>query len=631
MDSAQHILKTYWNFDAFRDLQEEIIHTVLEGKDCIALLPTGGGKSLCYQVPALMLDGLTIVVTPLVSLMQDQVAQLKLRGIKAEYLHSGLRYAAVETLLAVAESGEIKLLYVSPERLQSRQFRDALPYLNVGLIAVDEAHCISQWGHDFRPEFLQVNSLREVWKNTPLIAVTASATQEVLQDIQVQLKLEAAPVFRKSFDRENILYDIQQCDNKHEYIVRHFLKQQHCGIIYCRSRKRTEELALLLQQNHINAAAYHAGMLKEARNQVQESWMQDRVAVMVATTAFGMGIDKPDVRTVIHFDAPEHLEAYYQETGRAGRDGKEAVAISLYNKSDIDKLQQSTALYFPPGDYLKKVYQCVCDFLQIPTGVEPNEYFDFDLSRFLTNFRLEAVPASHALRLLAQEGLWSLSESLFRPATVQFLTDRQVLDDINERYPMLALVSTGLLRLFSGIFHYPGTINLFSLSRHLYMKKEDVEQSLLQLHRMNIIDYQPAKEGPQLYFHHYRVPSKELLLNFKRINRLRDNHQRRTDIMIRFLTNKTGCFNKILLEYFDEQTKDHCGHCIYCLDKKQLNIKPKDVEDAIKAVLGTQQQLQLNTLLSLLHTPVAESVRVIRSMIDEGLLLLDEEGKLSIK
>lgn len=631
MSSPQSVLKQYWHFDQFRPLQEEIINSILAGKDCVALLPTGGGKSLCFQVPALLLDGLTIVVSPLVSLMQDQVTQLKERGIEATYLHGGLAYKEVAQLLEDAERGLFKLLYLSPERLQSKQFKDALPYLNLSLIAIDEAHCISQWGHDFRPDFLHIKTLRELWKDVPLLALTASATHEVLLDIQEQLNIKEAIVFRKSFNRENIFYQVQYSENKQQYIVQHFLNNPYCSIVYCRSRKKTEELALLLQQNNISAIAYHAGMPKEQRSEVQELWTKNKVTVIVATNAFGMGIDKSDVRTVIHYDAPEHLEAYYQETGRAGRDGHAAKAICLFHSSDIERLKNSTEIYFPPESFLRKVYQCVCDFLQIASGTEPNDYFDFDLARFIQNFKLEALPTTHALRLLAQEGLWTLSESLFRPATVQFVVERDILDDINQRYPLLGIVSTGLLRMYSGIFHYPTTIHLLSLARHLKMQKEDVEHSLQQLEQMNVIHYRKAKEAPQLYFHHYRVPSQELILDHKRIKRLRNNHQQRTDVMIAFLKNKETCYNHILLHYFNEATASFCTHCAICLEHNTAILKPETLVNAVIILLQKHKTLSLNELLLLIgNDRNNQNTQIIRKMIEEQQLFVNEEGDISI-
>jgi ATP-dependent DNA helicase RecQ len=630
LEQAKAILKQYWGYDTFRPLQEEVIQTILQKKDCIALMPTGGGKSLCYQIPALLFDGLTIVVSPLVSLMQDQVQQLKEKNIAAEYIHSGMQYAEVTHLLEQALYGQIKLLYVSPERLQNKQFNDFLPRFNLKLIAVDEAHCISQWGHDFRPEYLRIADLRELFPEVPMIALTATATHAVLHDLAASLLLQNAFLFRQSFDRKNIFYSLQYSENKQQEIVQYFKSNKSCGIIYCRSRKKTEELALLLQQNGIEAGAYHAGMPKEKRKQAQDNWMTNIMPVIVATSAFGMGIDKPDVRIVIHADAPEHLEAYYQEVGRAGRDGAAARAITLFSQSDIKRLEESTALYFPPDQYLRLVYQSVCEYLQIPIGNQPDDYYDFDLPDFLQKFKLEAIPATRALRLLAQEELWSLSESLFRPATLQFVVGRQTLDDLNRQYPDIALVTTGLLRLFSGIFHYPAIIRIHTLARHLQISVTDTERALLKLHQMNVIEYKPAKEGPQLHFHHYRVDSQHLLIDHKRIAMLRESHLTRTNYMIAFLKNKDVCRNKILLNYFDETTVDNCTHCDVCRERSASHKSFTDIRQDTIDVLQQQGSLPLKELLQQLSGTDKNTIDIIRMMIDDGVLHLTPDARIAL-
>jgi len=628
LEAAIDILKQYWGYSRFRPLQADIIRHVTEGKNCLALLPTGGGKSLCYQVPALVLPGLTLVISPLISLMQDQVQQLQDRGIAAAYLHSGLQYAEMTGILEDALYGKIKLLYLSPERLQNERFLDFLPRFHINFIAVDEAHCISQWGYDFRPEYLQIATVKEQLGDVPVIALTASATPEVTTDILAHLRIKDAAVFRKSFDRKNILYKLEYTENKQQQIVSYYQSHQHCGIVYCRSRRRTEELALLLQQNGIGATAYHAGMTREARQEVQNNWMNDVVPVVVATTAFGMGIDKANVRSVLHFDAPEHLEAYYQETGRCGRDEQPSETILFYNQSDIQRLKDSTELYFPPDAFLRKVYQSVCEYLQIPIGNQPDDFFDFDLGDFLKKFQLDALPATHALRLLAQEELWSLSESFFKPATVQFTVGRQTLDELNRQYPHIALVSVGLLRLFSGIFSYPVVVRIPALARHLKLPPADIELALQQMHQMNVIQYLPAKEGPQLHFHHYRVDSRHLHINHQRIGRLRAMHQQRTDHMIAFIQEPEACRSKLMLTYFGESAPEHCGHCDHCLQRPAEQPDEKTLHTQIKELVGQQGGISFAVLLQQLAPYGKEVAAYVRLMVDEGIFFSNTDGMI---
>lgn len=582
LSASLKILQQYWGYDNFRPLQEDIINSVLEGRDTLALLPTGGGKSLCYQVPALVMDGFCLVISPLIALMQDQVHRLKELDIPAACIHSGMHYADVKRMLDNTMHGAYKLLYISPERLQTRLFRDYMTEFDVSMVAVDEAHCVSQWGHDFRPNYLKIANVREVYPRAPILALTATATKDVRQDIIVQLGFRDPAVFRQSFARDNIFYSIKYTENRNEDILNNINKG--CSIIYSRSRKQTEAIGRYMEQEGTNAAVYHAGLSKEHREEAQEQWMNNKAPVMVATTAFGMGIDKPDVRMVLHYDAPEHLEAYYQEAGRAGRDGAASAAVCLYNSSDIKRLSDSTALQYPPEAYLRQIYQGVAEYLQIPIGTEPDRYYPFELFDFCRKFSFQPNQAIHGLKLLEQEGLWTLSESVYSPATVQFTADRYTLDDLGHTYPTLAYLTIGLLRMYNTVFHFPTSVREVAIAKQLRMKKEEVVVGLEQLDKMGILEYNKPGEGPQMFFHHYRVDSRHLIIDLNRIHVLRKRHEARTEAMIAFLENRSECREKILLAYFGEKTRKDCGHCDVCRIKQNNNTF--NCNDMRKELLG---------------------------------------------
>lgn len=566
MRDPKEILKTYWGYDQFRPMQEEIVQRVLDGGDTIALLPTGGGKSVCYQVPALAMDGVCIVVSPLVSLMQDQVQRLDALGVPAVCLQSGMGYRAMREVLEAAQNGEYKLLYVSPERLQTYLFKDYVGQMEVSLLAVDEAHCISQWGHDFRPSYLQIAKVRELMPDVPALALTATATEQVRADIIAQLKMEDAVTYRTSFARTNIFYDVRYSEHKAGDVLAEL--KEDSSIVYCRSRRLTEQAAGELGLHGMQVAMYHAGMDRQSREAAQRAWMEDKKTTMVATTAFGMGIDKPDVRQVIHYDAPEYPEAYYQEAGRAGRDGLPSNATLFYNASDITRLEESADIQYPPTEYLRQVYQAVVEYLQIPIGTEPDKYYPFELTEFCRRFDLKAGRAVHALRLLEQQGLWTMTEAVYAPSTVMFTRDRYVLDRLEDNHTDLHYIATGLLRMYSSLFHYPTPIREFAVARQLRLQVEQVEAALRRLDKMDVLEYNKPGEGPQIFFHHYRVDSRHLLINSQRIARLRARHEERTKIMVHFLTQREVCRERILLEYFGEQPKQDCGHCDVCARKQ---------------------------------------------------------------
>jgi len=624
------ILKRHWGYDHFRPLQEDIIRSVLNKNDTMALLPTGGGKSLCYQLPAVANPGFCLVVSPLIALMLDQVASLKKVGIEAACVHSGMYYHDVKRTLENMLYGPYKLLYVSPERLQTDLFQDYLSDLNISLIAVDEAHCISQWGHDFRPDYRKISSLRQIFPKVPILALTASATLEVQKDICMQLNLDEPQLFKQSFARNNIFYEVKYSENKNGDTLNR-IKSNEPTIIYCRSRKQTELLAHSIEQKGFQATSYHAGMAKDNREVAQNEWMQNKKSVIAATTAFGMGIDKPDVRTVLHYDAPEHIEGYYQEAGRAGRDGMPSQAILLYNSSDIKRLEESLALQFPHEAYLRSIYQAVTEYLQIPIGAEPDQYYDFDVQDFCNKFKLESIPASYALKLLAQEGLWTITEAVFRPATIHFTIDRRVLDDILQRYPTLGYISTTLLRLYGTIFHYPTTVRLKAVAKHIKMGVDEVEQAVVQLQNMDILVYNKPRDSAQLFFHHLRVDSRHLHIDLQRIHMLRTRHKARTDAMVSFLQNEDKCRERIILSYFGEEAVADCGHCDICKKKDtKSELTENDLRKLILEIIEEQNAISLQRLL--LNFPEAIkpfAISLIRRMADSHEIKILPDGSIS--
>jgi ATP-dependent DNA helicase RecQ len=618
--TPEHILKQYWGYDSFRPLQKDIISSILE-RDTLALLPTGGGKSLCYQVPALLKDGFCLVISPLIALMQDQVGRLKQLDIAAECIHSGMSYHEVKRMLDSAMRGAFKLLYVSPERLQTTLFKDYLPEFELNMVAIDEAHCISQWGHDFRPDYLKIAGLKETFPDVPFLALTATATADVQDDMIKQLRLHDPAVFKQSFARDNIFYDVRYSENKPGDTLKNV--DTHCSIIYCRSRKQAEAVSRYVEHAGIAAAAYHAGMKQELRESAREQWMSGQSPVMAATTAFGMGIDKPNVRMVLHYDAPEYPEAYFQEAGRAGRDGKPSVALALYNSTDIKRLRESTELQYPTEAYLRQVYQAVVEYLQIPIGAQPDQYFPFDLYDFCKKFSLQPMQAIHALKLLEQQNLWTMTDAVYRPATIQFLTDRHTLDDLARVHPELGYVTVGLLRMYNSIFYFPTPVRESAIARQLKMKMAELLPLLQRLHKMEILQYNKPSDGPQLFFHHYRVDSRHLLLDLNRIHRLRMRHEARTQAMIGFLENKTVCRERLLLDYFGEQPEKDCGHCDVCRDKQLSLINTKQLEAELLHKIRQQKSISVDTLTAQYPAALSHEIRdIIRDLADNGTAFL---------
>ncbi len=564
-----NILRQYWGYTQFRPLQEDIMHAILAGKDCLALMPTGGGKSLCYQVPAMVKPGLCLVVSPLIALMQDQVENLRKKGITAFSIFSGMkRYEVIKTLKTACESN-CKFLYVSPERLETALFKEYLPALDISLIAVDEAHCISQWGYDFRPSYLRIALLREELPNIPVLALTASATPEVQDDITEKLLFRTSSIFRQSFERPNLSYSVFKVDARINKLVEILNKVPGSSIVYCKSRRRTREIAEQLQSYNIGADFYHAGLSAEERNQKQAAWIEDKTRTIVCTNAFGMGIDKSGVRTVVHIDPPDCLENYYQEAGRAGRDGKKSFAVLLYQKEDLADMLEQVNQRFPDIATIRSVYQAIANYLQLPQGSGEGNYFDFDFTDFLKKFNLPAQAVTNCLKVLEQENFLSFNEQVFIPSRAQFICNKQWLYQFEkENEPLEPLIKL-LLRTYEGIFDRPVAIFEKQLAGWLKITVAVLQQHLNTLNRYHIISYEPQKDKPQLFFLQPRVVAENLHFNYFNYQDRKKRFEARVDQFIHYIENSLTCRSMVIGNYFGDTGMKNCGICDNCLNKKK--------------------------------------------------------------
>ena len=583
MADTLSILNKYWGFSQFRPLQQEIINAVLAGQDALALLPTGGGKSICFQVPAMATDGICIVISPLIALMKDQVENLKKKGILAAAVYSGMsRRQIVQTLKNLAY-GPYKFLYVSPERLETALFLEYLPALQVNLIAVDEAHCISQWGYDFRPSYLRIAALREHLPNVPVLALTASATTEVQKDICQKLGFKKELIFRQSFERKNLSYSAFAVDAVQTKLVSILTKVEGTGIVYCKSRKRTVDIANLLQMHGISAQAYHAGLSSEERSARQQSWIDNKTSVMVCTNAFGMGIDKPDVRVVVHADAPDCLENYYQEAGRAGRDGQKAYAVLLYNDKSITDLQELHHTRFPTFDTIKKVYDALVNHLQIPVHTGQDVAYTFKFETFIKNFLLDGQEALYALKALESDGWLDVADKSFTPSAVGFTTSKQFLYEFQAANPLYDNLTTTLLRTYEGIFDYPVFISELFLAKLLRKSEESIKGELAQIARFGIIQYAPQNDAPRIIFRKNRVAAKDLIFNHTLYNKRKETFVKRTEKMVSYI--KTNdCRSHFVNVYFGDEAASRCGICDNCLRTKATSLSAKEFDEMANAI-----------------------------------------------
>jgi ATP-dependent DNA helicase RecQ len=630
--TIQEILKQYWGYDSFRPLQEDIIHSVLEGKDTLALLPTGGGKSICFQVPALAKDGLCLVVSPLIALMKDQVENLKKKGVSALAVYSGMSFLEIKKMLQNASYGNYKFLYVSPERLETNLFLEYLPAMNINLIAVDEAHCVSQWGYDFRPPYLRIANLREYLPEVPVLALTASATKQVQNDICEKLLFNKGyQRFQNPFERPNLSYSIFNVASKQNKLLEILTNVKGSAIIYCKSRKHTKEIAELLIMHGINATYYHAGLSSDERNKKQESWINNETRIIACTNAFGMGIDKPDVRIVIHYDVPDCVENYYQEAGRAGRDEIRAYAVLLYSSKEIDDLQLQSNIRYPTEEEIKKVYMGLMNQLQVAAGSGEGMNFDFDIATFANNFKINILTATYAIKTLEQEAVLSFNEVFFKPSTVVFIATRGQLIELEKQHPELEAIMKGLLRSYEGIFDFPATIYETQLAKFLKKNMETIQQELRSLNQLGIIDYSPQKDKPQVTLLQNRMYADSFHINLDNYLKRKQNFETRIRAIINYIKNTGTCRSQIIAEYFNSPIVKECGICDNCINKKSVDISKEEFELISTHIfhLTTNGSVSANELLKNIKGIRKEKFwKVISYLQAEKKLAVNSEGNI---
>jgi ATP-dependent DNA helicase RecQ len=633
MSTPLNILEKYWGHAQFRPLQAAIIDAVVAQKDVLALLPTGGGKSICFQVPALMQDGMCLVISPLIALMQDQVNNLQEKGIEAAVIHSGMPFSAVKETLQACTSGAYKFLYLSPERIESNLFKEYLPALDISLIAVDEAHCIAQWGYDFRPPYLRIAALRTELPSVPVIALTASATKEVESDIIEKLAFKDYSIFRQPYKRPALSYSYFEVESKINKTLDIINNVKGGGIVYCNTRKQTKDIAELLQLQKINADYYHAGVSADERQQKQKKWMIGETRIMVCTSAFGMGIDKDDVRTVIHYDMPDCLENYYQEAGRAGRDGKKAYAVLLATKADIIKARNLHETRFPAIEVIKNIYQSIANYLQLPVGIGEGGYFNFNLLEFCNNFKLDLILVTQTLKVLEQEGHIQFSENIFLPSQVCFTCSKESLENFEQAYPAFEPLIKALLRSYQGIFD--NRISVFEKRVAGICKQsiDETQKQLQQLAAMGMIEYLPQKETPQIHFLLNRAPAAFLHIDKDQYLKRKEAFTTRINTLIRFATNPGCCRSVFIGNYFGDIDKDNCGICDYCLSIKNNKIDANTFTSIEKQlfVLFSKTPTPIGSIFVALAKEDKEAVwEVIHFLEAENRLIMNEDGTIQL-
>lgn len=620
-----NILKKYWGYEAFRFPQEDIIHSVWNGEDTLGLMPTGGGKSITFQVPTMAMDGICIVVTPLIALMKDQVDNLRERGIKAAAVYSGMSREEIITQLENCIFGNFKFLYLSPERLCTELFLVKLQAMNVCMLVVDESHCISQWGYDFRPSYLEIANVRQYLPEIPILALTATATTDVANDIQKKLLFSKNNVFRKSFERQNISYVVRYAENKIVQLAHILQSTKGTAIVYVRSRKETKEIATQLYQQGIEADYFHAGLPYEEKIQKQNAWKNDKCRVIVCTNAFGMGIDKPDVRLVVHYDLPNSLEEYYQEAGRAGRDGNKSYAIILYNKSDSTKIKKRIADSYPSRDFIKRVYEALGNYYQIAVGSGYERTFDFDLTEFCTRFHFSFLQAHHALQILQLAGYIEYTEEQEVRSRMQFLINRDEMYSVNLDEKQNKLLHA-ILRSYTGVFSDEVYIDESSLSIQTGLSKQEIYDMLILLSKIHYIRYIPQKKSPFVIFTRSREDIPYVNIQRSVYEERKQRFEKRAQAMLDYAENEDFCRSRLLLLYFDEKDARDCGVCDVCLKKKQAGVSYNQSQDLRELIIRNSGEKIEKVVDNIKDYEAKQVISAIRQMVDENILLLEEDS-----
>jgi len=629
---AKKILVSYWGHSAFRPMQEEIIDSVLDGNDTLALLPTGGGKSVCFQVPALIKKGTCIVVTPLIALMKDQVANLKKNNIKAAAIYSGMHRDEIESVYSNAIAGNLKFLYISPERLSSKVARDVVSRMKVSILAIDEAHCISQWGYDFRPPYLKIVDIRPIIPDVPVLALTATATPVVVTDIMEKLDFHKPNVLKTSFERRNLSYNVIKEFDKTGLLVRKLRGDDNTAIIYVRNRRKTRELAEILNKNDISATYYHAGLDAKTRDVRQKDWSLGRVKVIVATNAFGMGIDKANVRHVVHYDLPDSVESYFQEAGRAGRDLQPSSAFVLFNNNDIVKAKDRFKASFPPMTTIKNVYNALGNYLQIPEGSGKDMGFDFNIADFSSQFNFDLLQVYSSIKFLEREGFIFYIQSAGQFSKLFVPLNKEELYTFIVENPGSDRLLKEVMRSYSGVFTDYININETLLAKRAEMKREDVIKKLAYFNKQKIISYIPIKTKPQIVFAYERVSSKHIQLSDDNYKSLKTASEKRLIAMINFITNQLECRSKQLLEYFGEKKARRCGICDVCISKNKVDLNEIEfstIENIIKESLSEGSKHLYELISAIEDFKEDDVIQVVRWLIDNKKVVRLKDESLS--